>query len=151
MKDILPILLLGGLALLLLRRPALRPPAAPTSLEGAIRAAAARHGVPACILKGIAYAESGMSPAWFFRYHPDGVSFGAFGLTRGAVSHMGGDWERVRRDLSYQAEMAAKYLRWLYDKLRSWDLAIQAYNLGLGNIQKGKRNYAYLAKVKRYC
>ncbi len=121
------------------------------SIDNAIRKASRKYGVPECILRGIAHAESGMNPSWFFRYHPDGVSFGAFGLTRGAVRHMGGDWNRVQRDLSYQAEMSAKYLRWLYDRLKSWDLTIQAYNIGIGNVKRGRRNPAYLRKVKRFC
>ncbi|NPB04513.1 MAG: lytic transglycosylase domain-containing protein [Thermotogae bacterium] len=158
MRDILPILALAGVAFLLLRKPASASPSSslppsPSSgdINTAIKRASSGYGVPECILRGIVYAETGNNPKWFFRYHPDGVSFGAFGLTKGAVSHMGGDWNRIQRDLSYQAEMSAKYLRWLYDRLRSWDLAIQAYNIGIGNVQKGRRNYTYLTRVKRFC
>jgi len=158
MRNIFPLIALTGVILLLMRKStfASSPSLSPSSpsaeaIYSAIRRASSLYGVPECILRGIAYAETSMNPFWFFRYHLDGVSYGAFGLTKGAVRHMGGDWERVKRDLSYQAEMSAKYLRWLYDRLKSWDLAIQAYNIGIGNVRRGRRNYTYLTKVKRFC
>ena len=102
------------------------------------------------ILDGICKVESSCNPRWYFRYHPDGVSFGAYGLTKGAVLSVGGSWERVKRDLSYQREIAKRYLLSLYNRLHDWNLAIMAYHGGIGNVLRGKRYYSYLRKVKRY-
>ncbi len=143
MKN-LPIILLGALGLFLLTR------AKEQDIYTLIKEVAKQEGVPECILLGIARAESSLNPKWFYRYHPDGVSYGAFGLTKGAVKTIRMDWESVKRDLRLQAIASARYLKWLYNRLKNWNLVIQAYNIGIGNVLKGKRNYSYLKRVKKY-
>lgn len=48
-------------------------------------------------------------------------------------------------------EAAKRYLLWLYEKTGSLDKALQAYNFGIGNIQKGKalpqETKAYVPKI----
>ena len=107
------------------------------------------------ILDGICKVESSCSPYWGYRFHPDGVSYGFYGLTRGAVTTVGIDWNRLTHlkgeaGRQLQREAARRYLLYLYNRLHNWDLAIQAYHGGIGNILRGKRYYSYLKKVKRY-
>ena len=161
-KYLLPLLVLGGVLLFMRKSlagpsspassPSLPPPQGQTqtsNIREIIRQEARREGIPECILLGIAKAESSLNPYWFYRYHPDGVSFGAFGLTRGAVKTIGMNWEAVKQSIILQARASARYLKWLYRRLKNWDLAIQAYNIGIGNVRKGRRNYTYLRRVKR--
>jgi len=102
------------------------------------------------ILKGICKVESSCSPYWAHRYHPDGVSYGLYGLTKGAVESVGMDWEAVKRSTSLQREAARRYLLKMYSLFQDWNLAIQAYHLGPGNVQKGRRVPNYLNKVLKY-
>jgi len=102
------------------------------------------------ILNGICKVESSCNSYWAHRYHPDGVSFGLYGLTKGAVRSVGMDWEAVKRSTSLQREAARRYLIKMYSLFKDWDLAIMAYHLGPGNIKRGRRDYNYLRKVKRY-
>ena len=150
MRKAFPWLLLGlGLLFFLKRNPNAKALNTP-DIKETIRQEARRYSVPECILLGIAKVESSLNPKWFYRYHPDGVSYGAFGLTRGAVKTIGMNWEEVKKDLRLQARASSAYLRWLYNRLKNWDLAIQAYNIGIGNVLRGKRNYNYLTRVKRF-
>ncbi len=107
------------------------------------------------ILDGICKVESSCSPYWGYRFHPDRVSYGFYGLTRGAVTTVGIDWNRLihlkgEAGRQLQREAARRYLLYLYNRLHNWDLAIQAYHGGLGNVLRGKRYYKYLNKVKHY-
>jgi hypothetical protein len=102
------------------------------------------------LLDGICRVESSCSPYWAHRYHPDGVSYGLYGLTKGAVRSVGMDWEAVKRSTSLQREAARRYLLKMYSLFHDWDLAIQAYHLGPGNVKRGRRDYNYLRKVKSY-
>ncbi|RUM27732.1 MAG: hypothetical protein DSY42_09540 [Aquifex sp.] len=147
-RILIPIIAVAGILLLAKKGNANVPQ---SNIKEIIRKEAKREGVPECILLGIAKTESGLDPRWFYRYHPDGVSYGAFGLTRGAVKTTGMNWNAVKSSVILQARASAKYLKWLKSKLGSWDLAIQAYNIGIGNVLRGRRNYAYLRKVKEAC
>jgi hypothetical protein len=102
------------------------------------------------LLNGICKVESSCNPYWAHRYHPDRVSYGLYGLTKGAVRAAAMDWEAVKRSISLQREAARRYLLKMYSLFKDWDLAIQAYHLGPGNVKRGHRDYNYLRKVKRY-
>lgn len=102
------------------------------------------------LLDGICKMESSCSSRWAYSYHPDGVSYGLYGLTRGAVETVGMDWEAVKRSTKLQREAARRYFLKMYKIFKDWDLAIQAYHLGPGNVKRGKRAYTYLRKVKSY-
>ncbi|WP_456484780.1 hypothetical protein [Desulfurobacterium sp.] len=102
------------------------------------------------LLNGICKMESSCSSRWAYSYHPDGVSYGLYGLTRGAVETVGMDWEAVKRLTSLQREAARRYLLKMFHIFHDWDLAIQAYHLGPGNVKRGKRAYTYLRKVKSF-
>ncbi|SNR83281.1 transglycosylase SLT domain-containing protein [Desulfurobacterium atlanticum] len=102
------------------------------------------------LLDGICKMESSCSSRWAYSYHPDGVSYGLYGLTRIAVKDVGMNWEDVKRSTRLQREAARRYLLKMYKIFKNWDLAIQAYHLGPGNVKKGKRAYTYLRKVKSY-
>jgi soluble lytic murein transglycosylase-like protein len=49
-----------------------------------------------------------------------------------------------------QAFLAAKYLRKCYETFRDWDLAVQAYHLGIPYVKRGRRAYKYLQRVKEF-
>jgi len=102
------------------------------------------------LLDGICRVESSCSPYWAHRYHPDGVSYGLYGLTRGAVESVGMDWGAVKRSTSLQRAAARRYLLKLYSIFKDWNLAVQAYHLGPGNVRKGRRAPSYLNKVLKY-
>ncbi|WP_457678660.1 transglycosylase SLT domain-containing protein [Thermovibrio sp.] len=99
------------------------------------------------ILDGICRVESSCNPYWAHRYHSDKVSYGLYGLTKGAVESVGMNWEAVKRSTTLQREAARRYLFRMYSIFKDWDLAIQAYHLGPGNIKRGRRDYNYLRKV----
>ena len=102
------------------------------------------------LLNGICKVESSCSRRWAFRYHPDKVSFGLYGLTKGAVRSVGMNWEAVKRSTSLQREAARRYLLKMYSMFKDWNLAIQAYHLGPGNVKRGGRDYNYLRKVLNF-
>ena len=102
------------------------------------------------VLHGICMAESGCSSRYAYSYHPDGISYGLYGLTEEAVKDAGMNWEAVKRSTSLQKEAARRYLLKMYKVFGNWNLAIQAYHLGPGNVLKGKRDYNYLSRVKHY-
>lgn len=39
------------------------------------------------------------------------------------------------------------HIHWLYGQLQDWNKTISAYNMGIGNMKKGKWNHSYLTHV----
>lgn len=96
-----------------------------------LQAAELRAGIPALMLVRLAYQES--------RFRPDVIngqtvsSAGALGLMQIVPRwHPGVDPLDVPAAINY----AADYLARLYRQFGSWELALQAYNWGPGNLQK---------------
>lgn len=107
--------------------------------ESEIRAAAVRHGMPGDILLRQGYQES--------RYRPDVIN----GSTRSSAGAIGmfqfmpataKDMGINPLDWRQSADGAARYMRQLYNRFGTWELALMAYNWGMGNVQK------YLAGTK---
>ncbi|PWE34438.1 lytic transglycosylase [Maritimibacter sp. 55A14] len=86
------------------------------------RAAATRHRVPADLFARLVQQESG--------WNPKAVSHkGARGLAQlmpGTAAKLGVDADNPRDNLNG----GARYLRQQYDRFRSWELALAAYNAG---------------------
>lgn len=65
------------------------------------------------------------------------------GISRGVMQVNHGPWE-----VSANVQAGTKMLRDLYEKLGSVSAAVMAYNIGIGNYLKGKRNHTYLSKYQ---
>lgn len=96
-----------------------------------LNAAEKRYGIPPDLLARMAYQES--------RWRDDIItgrtksSAGAVGLMQIVPSmHPGVDPLNVPQAIDY----AARFLKQLYGRLRSWKLAVAAYNAGEGAVQK---------------
>ncbi|TCK06351.1 hypothetical protein [Phorcysia thermohydrogeniphila] len=124
--------------------------------------------VPAEVLWGICMTESGCSREYLRSMHPDGKSFGLFGLTNGALQDALNEYNPLpgfrrtidkvsdERAIYLQAEAAAKYLHALRTKyghpyrIHTLFDAIQAYHVGPTAYRWGRRAPGYLDKVLAY-
>lgn len=92
------------------------------------KAAAARHGIPEDLFLRLIQQESG--------WNPGAVSHkGATGLAQlmpGTAKSLGVDIN----DPVDNIEGGARYLRMMYDKFGTWQLALAAYNAGPGAVEK---------------
>ncbi len=153
MRSLFPLILFGlvGIALLAKKE---ETPETKEELEKKVREAIRKYssiyGVPPEYLYGIAMTESSLLPKWAFSYHPDGVSFGIYGLTKYALKDIGMSFNEVKNSVEKQTEATAKYLRKLYKTLKNWNAVIQAYHIGIGNYRRGKRARAYLNRVLKF-
>ncbi len=108
------------------------PPAAAPYAE-AIRAAEAANGIPESLLGRVLYQES--------RFRPEIIN-GAVRSPAGAVGiaqfmpATAREWGVTPTDPYSSIDGAGRYLRWLYDRLGSWDRALAGYNWGIGNVQR---------------
>lgn len=84
-------------------------------------------------------AQIGRESGWAW----DAVSpAGAFGLAQ-FMPATADEWDVEVADPVSSLNGGARYMRWLYDGLGSWGLALAAYNWGIGNVrrwQAGERN-----------
>jgi soluble lytic murein transglycosylase-like protein len=91
------------------------------------KAAARKHGVPEDLFLRLVQQESG--------WNPGAVSNkGATGLAQlmpGTASKLGVDID----DPSENLDGGARYLRMMYDKFGTWELALAAYNAGPGAVE----------------
>lgn len=108
-------------------------PAAAAPYVPAIQAAEARHGIPDKMLGRLLYQES--------RFRADIITgrvsspAGALGIAQfmpATAAEMGVD----PLDPPAAIDAAGAYLRRLYNALGSWQLALAAYNWGIGNVQR---------------
>ncbi len=90
-----------------------------------IEAAAQKHGVPALILRSLAHVESRNDP---MAVSPAGA-VGEFQIMPRTAVELGYKPSDMF-DRTMAADAAAKYVRKLYDRFKSWDTAVQAYNAG---------------------
>lgn len=92
--------------------------------------AGAKYGLPVGLLSRVAYQES--------RYNPAAVSpAGAQGLMQ-FMPATAEEWGVHSFDAKSSIFGAAKYLRWLKDQVGTWELALAAYNFGIGNVKRGR-------------
>ncbi|MBY6047401.1 lytic transglycosylase domain-containing protein [Vannielia litorea] len=92
------------------------------------KAAASKHGVPEDLFLRLVQQESGWKPK--AKSHK-----GAIGLAQlmpFTAAKMGVDPHDPKQNL----EGGAKYLRLMYDRYKSWRLALAAYNAGPGAVDK---------------
>lgn len=112
-----------------------------------IRSKLAQYGLPQC-LEFLPIIESA--------YNPHAVSkSGATGLWQFMDNSIAGflqknEWVDERKDPWFSTEAAAKKLKNNYTFFSNWELALAAYNMGLGGMQKlikktGHKNFWYLA------
>lgn len=92
------------------------------------KAAARKHGVPEDLFLRLVQRESGWNPV--------AVSVkGATGLAQlmpATAEHLGVDINIAEENL----EGGARYLRMMYDKFGTWELALAAYNAGPGAVEE---------------
>lgn len=105
-------------------------------------------GVPASIIKGIAWAESEEKDGI---KHRDPLDKERFGIREKPSYHA----ERVRRYGSYDyknphdtAYLTARIFLDNYKRLKSIDAAIAAHNQGVDGVRKYGINYTYVNRVK---
>lgn len=94
------------------------------------KAAARKHGVPEDLFLRLVQQESGWNPV--------AVSTkGATGLAQlmpGTAEHLGVDINDAEENL----DGGARYLRMMYDKFGTWELALAAYNAGPAAVEEHK-------------
>lgn len=96
--------------------------------EDSFIAASNKHNIPPGLLSRMAMQES--------NYNPRAVSpAGAVGLMQfmpGTAKDLNLDplnpWDSI--------DKAGQYMRWLYNRVGSWKMALAAYNWGIGNVQR---------------
>jgi soluble lytic murein transglycosylase-like protein len=92
------------------------------------KAAAQKHGVPEDLFLRLVQQESGWNP----------VAVSTKGAT-GLAQLMPGTAENLGVDIDDPAENldgGARYLRMMYDKFGTWELALAAYNAGPGAVEE---------------
>jgi len=98
-----------------------------------------QYGVPVSIALAVAQRESGINQyaangSVLKRVEPSGkVSYGIFQLLSGTAADMGVDPMIPEQNILG----GVKYLRQTYDWTGNWHTALQAYNGGIGNVQRG--------------
>jgi soluble lytic murein transglycosylase-like protein len=120
---------------------AIRQP--PPPIASALDRAAAQTGVPADLLRAVAWVES--------RYSPKSVSGkGAMGLLQlmpktAASLGVSDPFDPVANALGGARELAA-----LFKTLGSWDAAFAAYNWGIGRVRESPNPSDWPAQVRGY-
>jgi len=92
------------------------------------RDAARRHGVPEDLFLRLVQQESG----WKATAKSHKGAYGLAQLMPATARKLGVDRTIPAQNL----DGGAKYLRWQYDKFKSWRLALAAYNAGPGAVEK---------------
>jgi len=107
--------------------PPLKVPAERKKYGPLLDIAAQRFGIPAALLRGVAYVESRWNPT-------AGSNKGAVGILQlmpGTATSLG---VTDRTDPVQNINGGAKFLAQLYKKAGAWDVALAAYNWGPGNV-----------------
>ena len=99
------------------------------TIQDDISAAASRYGVPSWLALAVAQRESG------FNQGARGTSgeIGVFQLMPGTAVQLGVN----PSDLSQNIDGGVRYLSQMYSQFGDWRTALEAYNGGPGNVQRG--------------
>lgn len=125
------------------------PEAAPSTVEGLLESAAAARGLPADLVKAVAYQESG--------WQQDVVSSaGAIGVmqvmpdTADYVNEVLGAGDLDERDAAGNVTLGTTYLDHLVEQMPSENKALAAYYTGPGNVGRklSKIQRAYVRSVQ---
>lgn len=107
--------------------------------QAVIHAALDRHGLPRD-LEWLVLVESGFSPTAVSR--ANAVGMWQFLLpTAGDYGLRVDRWVDERRDPAAASEAGCRLLSDLYKRFGSWDLAMAAFNAGIGNVTQAVRRY----------
>ena len=121
-----------------------------------IEAAARKYGVDPCLLAGIVRQESNFDPRAIrlepkLGTGPDGLPAASIGLAQVLVSTARDFRPGISRaelfEVRVNLEVAAELVRWLSRNGVSMPLGVDAYNMGIGNYRKGRRNLKYRDRV----
>jgi len=155
-KFIILILFLFSLAVYSFGRSIL--PAAGISwpaLEYLMAEKSSRYHVDLGLTKAIAKVESNFNPK---AKNPLDPSYGLMQITPPLAYDFGliSDWQnptaadiRAMMDVNNNLDVACQQLAYL-TRIQRFDVAVQMYNVGIAGYMKGRRNYDYLNKVKKY-
>lgn len=99
------------------------------STSDLIAAAANRYGVPPSLALAVAQRESGLNQSAVGTSGERGV----FQLMPGTAAQLGVD----PTDLSQNVDGGVRYLSQMYSQFGDWHTALEAYNGGPGNVQRG--------------
>jgi transglycosylase-like protein with SLT domain len=102
----------------------------PTNIQGFIAQTARRMGIPTRIALEVARAESNFDPS---AVSPKGA-LGVMQLMPETASELGVDPKDVRSNITG----GLTYLKQMYDRFGDWRLALEAYNTGPENVEKGR-------------
>jgi soluble lytic murein transglycosylase-like protein len=94
-----------------------------------ISAAAAKYGVPLSLALAVAQRESGLNQAAVGTSGERGV----FQLMPGTAAQLGVD----PTNLDQNVDGGVRYLSQMYSQFGDWHTALEAYNGGPGNVQRG--------------
>jgi membrane-bound lytic murein transglycosylase D len=108
--------------------------------KGMIQRILAEEGVPQDLIY-LAVAESGFQPRAIDRKSKAGgmwqfMPYGNYGLTRN-------EYVDERFDPEKSTRAYARYMKFLYDQLGDWYLAMAAYDWGAGNVQRAVEKTGY--------
>ncbi len=107
----------------------LRPGLGALSTPDLITAAAGRYSVPPSLALAVATRESGLNQSAVGTSGERGV----FQIMPGTAKDLGID----PTNLEQNVDGGVRYLSQLFNQLGDWRLALEAYNGGIGNVQRG--------------
>lgn len=111
----------------------------------------ASYNLPPNLINAVCKVESDYHITVIHQDDGNSASLGLCQIQPGTAAQMGfpGSTEYLM-GVGVNASVAAKYLRYQYNRYGSWDKAVLAYNAGSYIVKNGKPiNYKYLVKVRK--
>lgn len=125
------------------------------ALESLMAEKSNRYRTDPALTKAIAKVESNFNPA---AKNPHDPSYGLMQITPALAFDYGliSDWQnptakdiKAMMDPENNLDVACQHLSYL-TRTQKFDVAVQMYNVGQAGYMKGKRNFDYLNKVRKY-
>lgn len=98
-------------------------------------AKALQYGVPPELVSSVISAESSYNPNAIGPVTKYGSAYGLMQLLPSTASELGVSRDQIL-DPERNIDAGTRYLRQLYDRYGSWDVALAAYNAGPGTVDK---------------